>query len=388
MKKKYWEVKIINKVLTALGNPKINKDLRKKFLNIVSNDIQYQEGILEFLEKDKKIDYLIIEKNLPGNFKINELIYNIKRINNKIRIILISDEEENIHVYKVLKKQEIEKSIDIIKNKSIFFKRDINTYNTLNEKEKEAEVISILGTNGIGKSVFSVLFASQINHKKTLIMDFNILNKNIYPLLVKKSENYNINDNKVNSFDFHNYIIHSKNNIDFISGTSLIFSSKKQSSNTKIRNIIIKLKKEYDLIILDTSSESLLDYTKEFIRISDNSIFISGANILEIKKSIRILEIYHNEWKVSYRKVSIIFNKCTNQSVDDDILKKFFKNYNILGKIQLSEYYDLAINKNDYNIKKIKKEILSIKNKYNSVRNKKIKIKQINKKGIKYGIKQ
>ena len=232
------------------------------------------------------------------------------------------------------------------------------------------------------------MFASQINHKKTLIMDFNILNKNIYPLLVKKSENYNINDNKVNSFDFHNYIIHSKNNIDFISGTSLIFSSKKQSSNTKIRNIIIKLKKEYDLIILDTSSESLLDYTKEFIRISDNSIFISGANILEIKKSIRILEIYHNEWKVSYRKVSIIFNKCTNQSVDDDILKKFFKNYNILGKIQLSEYYDLAINKNDYNIKKIKKEILSIKNKYNSVRNKKIKIKQINKKGIKYGIKQ
>ena len=77
MKKKYWEVKIINKVLTALGNPKINKDLRKKFLNIVSNDIQYQEGILEFLEKDKKIDYLIIEKNLPGNFKINELIYNL-----------------------------------------------------------------------------------------------------------------------------------------------------------------------------------------------------------------------------------------------------------------------------------------------------------------------
>lgn len=388
MKKNYWEVEIINKVLTALGNPKINKDLRKKFLNIVSNDIQYQEGILEFLEKDKKIDYLIIEKNLPGNFKINELIYNIKRINNKIRIILISDEEENLHVYKVLKKQEIEKSIDIIKNKSIFYKRDIKNYNTLNEKEKEAEVISILGTNGIGKSVFSVLFASQINHKKTLIMDFNILNKNIYPLLVKKSENYNINDNKFNSFDFHNYIIHSKNNIDFISGTSLIFSSKKQSSNTKIRNIIIKLKKEYDLIILDTSSESLLDYTKEFIRISDNSIFISGANILEIKKSIRILEIYHNEWKVSYRKVSIIFNKCTNQSVDDDILKKFFKNYNIIGKIQLSEYYDLAINKNDYNIKKIKKEILSIKNKYNSSRNKRIKIKQIKKKGIKHGIKQ
>ena len=47
------------RILTALQNPEINKILKEQTnYNVVENDIQYQEGIIEILEKNNKIDYV------------------------------------------------------------------------------------------------------------------------------------------------------------------------------------------------------------------------------------------------------------------------------------------------------------------------------------------
>ncbi len=140
----------------------------------------------------------------------------------------------------------------------------------------------------------------------------------------------------------------------------------------KLNNIINKLKNKYDLILIDTSSENLLDYTKEILKNSDYGIFISGANLLEIKKSQKLLDIYTNEWDIYNKKIKIIINKWTKESIDDEVLKQIFKNYDILGKIKLSDYYDLAINKNNLKRKEIQKDLNKIKNKI--VRRKIIKI--------------
>ena len=122
-----------------------------------------------------------------------------------------------------------------------------------------------------------------------------------------------------------------------------------------------ELKENYDLIIIDTSSETFLDYTREIINLSNKSIFISGANLLEVRKSERLLEIYKKDWNIEKGKISIVFNKCTKKSLDDTILREIFSNYDILGKIQLSDYYDLVINKNMTEENKLKKEIENIK---------------------------
>ena len=54
------EVKKIKNILTAIGNPILNNELKKiKNINIIYNDIQYQEGIFEILEINKNIDFLI-----------------------------------------------------------------------------------------------------------------------------------------------------------------------------------------------------------------------------------------------------------------------------------------------------------------------------------------
>ena len=54
----------IKKVLTALLNENINNELKNnKNIKIVSNDLLYQEAVLEYLEENKEIDFLLYQKN-------------------------------------------------------------------------------------------------------------------------------------------------------------------------------------------------------------------------------------------------------------------------------------------------------------------------------------
>ena len=90
-------------------------------------------------------------------------------------------------------------------------------------------------------------------------------------------------------------------------------------------------------------------------------IFISGANMLEVRKSERLLRIYEEDWNINRNKINIVFNRCTNNSIDESVLRDVFKNYNVLGKIMLSEYYDLVIKKDMKRRSKLRKEIEKLK---------------------------
>ena len=84
----------MKKIITAIGNPVLNNALKKEEgFELTKNDIQYQEGILECLEKEKNIDYLILSELLPGNLEIKQLIEKIKFINSEIKIILILEKQ-------------------------------------------------------------------------------------------------------------------------------------------------------------------------------------------------------------------------------------------------------------------------------------------------------
>ena len=96
---------------------------------------------------------------------------------------------------------------------------------------------------------------------------------------------------------------------------------------------------------------------------SENIIFISGSNLLEIKKAQKLLNIYIEEFNIPKEKINIIFNKWSKNSIDDGVLRELFRNYKILGKIKLSDYYDLAINRNDIKNKQIEKNIKYIRRK-------------------------
>ena len=156
-------------IITAINNSKIISELKyNKKINIISNDIQYKEGILEILEKNKNINYIIFYENLNGQIKIEELINKIKKINNKIKIIIILDKKDLI-------KEEY-----LIKNKIKFiFKENISAKNILEILFNKNKIFAITGANGSGKTITTLILCELLNkykNKKILIVEDNIKN--------------------------------------------------------------------------------------------------------------------------------------------------------------------------------------------------------------------
>lgn len=432
-----------------MGNENLNQKLKKEnIFEIVTEDIQYQEGILELLEKDNEIDFLILNELLPGNIDIRKLIEKIKLNNSNIKIILFlekkNEELENylyakgifkifyhnqIEVKEMIEliqnnsknsNQEIKKEIDELKkilleknkkeNKTnLFFKNNaknnkMNKFNNKNEifknnsnkifnnnfhnnlESKRKEIVCVSGTSGVGKSIFSINLAKSFmqEENKILIIDFDILNNSLHTILgikkyPEKIKNRIKNNNLLNEIKVEELIIKINSKIDLISGINLLFDSKYKISSIKIKNILLKLKEKYNLIIIDTSSECFFDYTKEIMKNSNYNIFITEANLLEIKKAKNLLNVYIQEWEIPQNNFNILFNKYDQNSIDISVLKHIFSGFSILGKLSNNSQYNLIINKNskkqleknlqkEYNI--INKKILNKKTILNKIKNK------------------
>ena len=85
----------MKKIITALANPILNENLKEeKDFEILTKDIQYQEGIFEIMEEKNEIDYLILSEILPGENNIEKLIEKIKEKNIKIKIIIILESKK------------------------------------------------------------------------------------------------------------------------------------------------------------------------------------------------------------------------------------------------------------------------------------------------------
>lgn len=414
----------MKKIITALGNPNLSEKIKKyKNIEILTKDIQYQEGIFEVLEKEKNIDFLILSENLLGKNKIENLIKKIKEKNNKLKIILVMENknenienilyfngvnkifynnEKIINIIKYIENKNEEKNTEIkneLENlKQLLIKNNIyledekeikenNKEKVINKKIKKenTKVISIAGTGGIGKSIITLNLANILkeNNQKILIIDFDILNKSLHTILgvneyskkiKNKLQKNNLINNKINIKEL---IIKINKKVDLISGINLIFDSKYKISSEKIKFIIEELKEYYDLIIIDTSSECFLDYTKNILKESDIILFLLEANLVEIKKAKNLLKIYNKNWKINEEKIKLIINKYNEESVDEKIIKNIFSEYKILGKIKFNKKYNNLINKNfEENIytKNIKKDYKKITEKIIKLKNKKLNL--------------
>lgn len=410
------------KIITALENPKTNEKLNKETnFEIIGSDIQYQEGVIEILNKNPEIDLIIISELLTGQVGFKELIEKIKVINKKIEIIaILKSENEEIKNYLISKgvfnifynnkitnnelintinninntRKEIEINEEIKKLKKIILEKNnsnkkilnkeivsknyfkiksiiLGKINLENKKEKignKNKIISIVGTNGIGKSIFSSLLAKTIKNKKILLIDFDIFNQSINSIFNVKRKNTKKEKRQINKTknNINNLIIKANKNIDLICATNILFDEKYKIEKNKIKIFLEGLSSKYDLIIIDTTSECFFDYTKEILEKTDLIIFLTQANLIELKKSKNLLDIYINKWKINRQKFNIVFNKNNINAVDDKILKTIFSDFKIIGKIKTNKNFDLIINNNLKNIdKKIKKKFEGIIKKIN-----------------------
>ena len=81
----------IKRIITAIGNTDINEKLNCQEIKVLCGDIIYKEGIIEYLEENSDVDFIVLNDELTGSITTDELIENVKNINNKIRIIVITN---------------------------------------------------------------------------------------------------------------------------------------------------------------------------------------------------------------------------------------------------------------------------------------------------------
>lgn len=390
----------LKKVITAINNPILNdKLLNCKNIKVLKNDIQYKEGILEILELEKNIDILILSENLPGEINLIELLLKIKKNNIKIFIILETENDElkntlfdygikNIYyndkitideLVKIIEKEtiesneelknEIEKLKEIIsekeyrneRKKAKFYKEKIrknllDIYKKMSKKHEKCttqnnkKIIIFCGNYNSGKSIVLALFTKILfkKSKKNLVINFNEKNNDIFFILNKRN-NKNNDENIIEK----NENLSSK--IDVIDGKIFVESGKFNKEKFE------KINANYERIYIENYFENDNEIEQEILKISNEIIFLSQPNLLEISKSKKILERYINRYLIEKEKINILFNKYNKYSIDENLLKKIFFEFNFIGKIKFNNKYNLLLNGQVFmSIKKLRKEYFKI----------------------------
>ena len=132
----------MKRVITAIGNEELNKMLRKqKDILIESSDIQYQEGIIEAIDKYPKTDIVILYENIIGEIELEDLIRSIIIVKNNIEIILVVDRDveiQNKEVVKIVKNNQsyAQEILEYLSKRGYIKIQNVNLYN-LKSIEKE-----------------------------------------------------------------------------------------------------------------------------------------------------------------------------------------------------------------------------------------------------------
>ena len=316
------------KIITAIENKKINEQLKNvNNLEILNTDIQYKEGILEYLEKNNNLDLIVFKENLPGQIKLLNLIKEIKKINNNIKIIIFINNNylENYEKIKNVNYIYLEKITinNILKILNLEVKN-----NNENNKKRKLSVIQILGNPGSGKTIISLILIkiiSKIKKEKILFIEDNKILNNI---LLKK---YNIN--LLNN----NEIIKLENNIYLLNINYLI------NKKTNIVEYLKNIKNNYNYIIIDGKNKLI-----NFEKIIDKKIYLLEANLIEINKSKNYI-IKNN--------LEIIINKKNIFSIDQKIIEDIF-NKKVFFEIDYYNNFNLFIN-NEFELKFLNKKLIN-----------------------------
>ncbi len=349
------------KIITAMDNPKLNKELQnEKNIEIIGRDIQYKEGILELLENNLEINYIIINIDLPGEIEINKLIDKIIEKNKKIKIIITikkEDKDKKIIYNKKIIKIYYEKNINLNKlkvynNYENLYKKNISKNIENNEIKNNSKLILFFGERQVGKSliIFNISnFLSNQNYK-ILIIELNIENTSFDKFFKLKIQNkikyrkiikklYKIKYKKykikyINRKIINNFILKINKNIDLISFNKFI-----------TLNLLKYLEKNYNYIFVENYINKNNFLNKELIKNSQKNILIIRPNLLGIKNANKIIEKNKlNNNKINIKKLNIIINNYNKFSIDEDLIKNIFKKNKIIGTIQYNEKYEQLIN--------------------------------------------
>lgn len=177
--------------------------------------------------------------------------------------------------------------------------------------------------------------------KKILIIEINSKTQDIK--ILKNKQNNNEQKNSIENIyeKFYNKKKEDNEIIEIKKTLHLFSTNGEEKSEIEILKQIKMWKEKYDLILIDIEK-----YFISLFEEIDKIIFLTEANILQIKKSKIYLEESIKNYKIEQEKINIVFNKTTKDAFSINILKSALKEYNLLGKVNNINNCNLLINHN------------------------------------------
>lgn len=328
----------------------------EEFINIIKYISPKLEIIIILEKEEEKIKQFLISKGINNIYYNNkttfeEILKKINEINNRNKINEIEKKTKKLE--EIILEKNIKNNLFKKENKINYLKNKIknkikNKRNKIIKKNK-IKIISIMGAPKSGKTIFSLFLSLNIKNKKILIINFS--KKNDIEIILGK-----------NTKKLEKNIFRWKKNIEIL--TIQKDNYYKNSLSFKQDNLE-KLSQIYDYIIVDyewdKENKEDNDIKRKILKNSDKIILLVEANLLGINETKEILQNLIYKQKIQKDNIKIVYNKNTTTSISRKILKKIFSDFENLGQIQYDKYYNFFINTNaKYIMKKIQKQFLEI----------------------------
>jgi len=374
---------MLRKVISAVGDSFIVNNLENNSFE-VTGDVFEQEVLFDLL-KNECFDFLIISTQIEGTHSKYSLIKQLRDINSKIKIIVITTQEDNqffeylisknINHYFIDGKFTFEDILKILNkvesNEIIKLNQEIEkniTETSLISTFDTQEIIAFAGTAGSGKSTVLVNLALLLAEKSlanVLIIDLDTLNASInnffdisispntfnYELPIDKNSSLNYLVDFIDKKTFDENILEKAaiklkkyDNLSVITGNSSLSVCKNILSYEHYSKILDKAKQLYDFIFIDTSSNIFLDSTQFALTNATKILFITEPNDISINRSQKLFSEVYKAWGIDENKLELIFNKVNKHAIEKTIVREIFNKYKVASFIDYDEKYIKHLN--------------------------------------------
>ena len=207
-----------------------------------------------------------------------------------------------------------------------------------------------------GKTTFISILSKLIPKKKILIIDFDLINNNLHSVFGVKQISKEMKE-KIKDHEFLNEFrlkesnikklkVRIDRNIELISKTKIIFDKKYIVKEERIRIMLEELTKNYDLILIDTSSDTKYrELVKILTALSNKVICLIEGNIISIRKTMNLLK----EFEEQRSKIKLVYNKKSKYTLSTSILKIIFLKFKLIGTLEYEIEYNISENRRNSN---------------------------------------
>jgi len=383
------------RIVAGIGSESLVQLLKEKGIQI-TEDIPYQEGILEYIAENP-VDVLLLSDDLQGEEDKYFFVEKLLEIKKEIQVVMIFTEKDESYkkflykkgIYDVFVDGEstLEDLCSAITKESVanVQKLDLRQkvvkleYELEKEKKKaqnrnmelkiqRQQIITFAGIGSTGKSTILTqvaTFLAKNSMAKVLVVDFDVIHSNIHqffgvnrepehpayilPQDKNASLNYMMDAIDKKTFDstlFEKYLVKSKqfSNLFLLTGNRSISISRSVLNQEYYKVILEKAKELFDFILIDVSGNIFVD-AMQFAMVNSNKVFmVSEATYLSIERTYRFIKEFLPVWDIPESKIEVLINKYHKKSLDKNIINEIFKYISIAGYISFSEDYDDAAN--------------------------------------------